>query len=331
MLDNLSRSGRSVAGVSQVKIHSKIWQADDGYLYFTSSDEEGEKEDGSQLPQWGSHLWRIDPIGGRWEHLMTAPEGLITAACSGRYVYLLGYFRHVLYQWDTVKGTSRSVIVGAAGGHISRNVVCDPRGHVYVPRVSDLGMIPNAEQFSDEKTAITTRSGRAFGSSLVEFDANLVEIQQVGLPGYDPDGGATSHGITAFCYLADGRIALATHTGSLYSLTPGTDEAPADLQKLGVLDEATASYPAGMISVDGKRWLAITTGNQGDRWVLWDLDSGDHRTVEAVGMSEISSRKGALLYGSHTRGDDGSAYLVGRWHSPGGYQPMVARIRIWQN
>jgi len=333
VLENLASRGLSVEGSSQVKIHSKIWQADDGYLYFTSSDEEGEKEDGSQLPQWGSHLWRIAPVSGEWEHLMTAPEGLITAACSGRYVYLLGYFGHVLYQWDTQNGRSRSTIVGAAGGHISRNVVCDRRGHVYVPSVSDLGMIPNAEQFSDAQTAISTVNGRAFGSSLVELNDDLLELGRTAIPGYDPDAGATSHGITAFAYLADGRIAFATHTGSLYLITPsdGSESEgsePSSVQRLGEIDASEKAYPAGMISVDGDRWLAIMVGSRGDRWLLWDLQSGDKRLIEGTGMSEISARDGALFYGSHTRGDDGSAYLVGRWRSPGGYQPMVARVRI---
>jgi hypothetical protein len=329
VIENLAQSGHSVPGVSQVKIHSKIWQADDGYLYFTSSDEEGEKEDGSQLPRWGSHFWRMDPKSGEWEHLLAAPEGLIAAACSGRYVYLLGYFGHVLYQWDIERDTSRSVIVGAAGGHISRNLVCDRRGHVFVPRVADLGKIPNAEQFSDERTAITTtRDGRAFGASLVEYDTRLIEIQQRALPGYDPDAGATSHGITAFSYLQDGRIAFATHTGSLFMLSAAADESPAELRLLGLLDPDKRVYPAGMISVDGKRWLAIATGSSGNHWIVWDLEQDVGQAVDVRGMSEISGRGGTLLYGTHTRGDDGSAYLVGRWSSPGGYQPLVVRIRI---
>ena len=43
-------------GEGQVKIHSKIIQAADGYLYFSSTDEEGEEPDGSRPAKWGAHL-----------------------------------------------------------------------------------------------------------------------------------------------------------------------------------------------------------------------------------------------------------------------------------
>ena len=78
----------------------------------------------------------------------------------------------------------------------------------------------------------------------------------------------------------------------------------------------------------GKRWLAIATGSSGNHWIVWDLEQDVGQAVDVRGMSEISGRGGTLLYGTHTRGDDGSAYLVGRWSSPGGYQPLVVRIRI---
>jgi hypothetical protein len=328
VLEQLVANGFVTDGVSQTKIHSKIWQADDGYLYFTSSDEEGESEDGSQLPRWGSHLWRYDPEHGRWEHLLAVPEALIATACSGRYVYALGYFGHTLYQWDTVTATSRSTVVGAAGGHISRNVVCDPKGHVYVPRVSDLGRIPNAEQFSDDRVAISSQTGRAFASSLVELNSELVEIQQVALPGYDPDAGFSSHGITAFSYFSDGRIALATHTGSLYLITPGPDDDPATIRFLGKLDDQEVLYPRGMICMDGRRWLAILVGDHGQDWRRCDVENGTITKMQVSGFDKFSGRDGVLLYGSHTRGDDGSAYIVGRWNSPGGIQPLVWRIRI---
>jgi hypothetical protein len=328
VLENLATSGHLTDGMSQTKIHSKIWQADDGYLYFTSSDEDGEREDGTQLPRWGSHLWRYDPGQSHWEHLMAVPEALIATACSGRYVYALGYFNHTLYQWDTVTATSRSTVIGAPGGHVSRNVICDPRGHVYVPRVSDLGRIPNAEQFSDDRVAISNQGGRAFASSLVELDANLVEIQQVALVGYDPDSGFSSHGITAFSYFSDGRIALGSHSGSLHLITPGRANEPASIQFLCRLDDAEKLYPGAMICLDGKRWLAIMVGENGRDWRRCDVENGMLTKMKASGLDQIDGRKGLLLYGSHTRGDDGSAYIVGCWNSPGGIQPLVLRMQI---
>ncbi len=87
-------------GETQMKIHSRIVQAADGRLYFTSMDESGEKEDGSRLPTWGGHLWRLEPPH-TWHHLAAVPQALIAAAVGGPYVYTLGYFNHVLFQFDT--------------------------------------------------------------------------------------------------------------------------------------------------------------------------------------------------------------------------------------
>lgn len=62
-VSNLQRLGLSDDKTTQMKIHCKPVQADDGYVYFTSMDEHGEKEDGSKLPTYGSHLWRIAAEG----------------------------------------------------------------------------------------------------------------------------------------------------------------------------------------------------------------------------------------------------------------------------
>ncbi len=137
----LKEAGLYRDGEEQIKIHSKIVQMDDGWLYFASMDETGERADGSQLPLWGSHFWRYNPLADHWEHLFSAPEGLIAVSGVGRWVYALGYWGHVLYQYDTLTGQTRHIRVGSEGGHISRNLVADRNGHVYVPRVKyfDLG------------------------------------------------------------------------------------------------------------------------------------------------------------------------------------------------
>ena len=59
VVSELKRAGVWREGEGQQKIHSKIVQAIDGHLYFASMDEQGENEDGSKLPTWGSHLWRL--------------------------------------------------------------------------------------------------------------------------------------------------------------------------------------------------------------------------------------------------------------------------------
>ena len=131
----LQQAGQYRDGEGQMKVHSKFVQADDGWLYFASMDEQGEHENGSKLPTWGSHLWRLQPDGDRWEHLLAAPEGLIAVSGGARWIYTLGYFKHILYQYDTTNGKVNSIVVGSVDGHISRNFLSDQDGHVYVPRL----------------------------------------------------------------------------------------------------------------------------------------------------------------------------------------------------
>lgn len=76
----LKTAGIYRQGEEQIKIHSKIIQMDDGWLYFTSREETGERADGSQLPRWRSHFWRYSPSADHWEHLFSAPEGLIAVS-----------------------------------------------------------------------------------------------------------------------------------------------------------------------------------------------------------------------------------------------------------
>jgi hypothetical protein len=68
VVEELTRLGLRAAGDKQMKIHSRIVQMPDGYVYFASMDETGEQDDGSKLPTWGGHLWRMGSTG-RWQHL----------------------------------------------------------------------------------------------------------------------------------------------------------------------------------------------------------------------------------------------------------------------
>ncbi|MGC4081781.1 MAG: hypothetical protein QM736_06660 [Vicinamibacterales bacterium] len=165
-------------GEKQMKIHSRIVEAPDGYLYFSSMDETGEDDNGSKLPTWGGHLWRMrNAAGAQWEHLAATPEALIAVAGAGPYIYAEGYFNHVLYQFDTRTKKIRSVTVGAAGGHVSRNFFVDARGHAFVARV--------------------TETAGKLAAFVVEYDPALNELGAAPLAEYFERGRDDSHGIVS--------------------------------------------------------------------------------------------------------------------------------------
>ena len=86
VLDQLTHMKLIRPGEIQPKIHSRIVQAGDGNLYFTSMNETKD-EGGPTPPKFGSHLWRLRLPSREWEHLLVAPEGLIAVAGGGDYIY----------------------------------------------------------------------------------------------------------------------------------------------------------------------------------------------------------------------------------------------------
>jgi hypothetical protein len=307
VVEQLAAAGALAPGAGQVKIHSKIVPGDDGRLYFTSMDEEGEAEDGSALPKWGSHLWRVDVESGRWEHLFAAPEGLVAAAGGGRWLYALGYWDHVLYRFDTDTQQQRRVVVGAVGGHASRNVIAGTDGHAFVPRV--------------------TRDGYGMLSAvLVEFDTDLREQAVTPLEHYFGEpAAAEDHGIVGLAALADGRSLFTTHAGHLYAIEP-RQGAPARVSAVGWFHPQGASYAPSLFALDG-RTLVAGIARRGDRyeWIVFDLAS---RTSRAFPF-DTHEVVGPLLYGSITRDDAGRCY-VGGWQSTaeGGHRPLLIQVNL---
>jgi hypothetical protein len=290
-------------GEEQIKIHSKIIQMDDGWLYFSSMDETGERADVGQLPQWGSHFWRYSPSADHWEHLFSAPEGLIAVSGVGRWVYALGYWGHVLYQYDTLTGNTTHIRAGSEGGHISRNLVADKNGHVYVPRVKYFDLEPRAGEE-------TTGSDRLLVVTLTEYDQHLNKLQGTPLIHYAVEGKpGASHGITSLSYLADGSIVFGTHVGYLYRITP-SDQGPATVTELGWLHPDGKSYNPTLFPLDGKRYLAGITKRRGKGYQLfkYDIEQGKSQPVNL----DIPDYRQLLLYGSNTRDDEGRGYVVGR-------------------
>ncbi len=292
-------------GEGQIKIHSRIIPGSDGWLYFASTDEEGERDDGTAPPKWGSHLWRIHPERDKWQHLLAVPEGLIAVSGVGRYIYALGYWGHVLYQFDSVSGKSERVVVGSVGGHISRNLLADVHGHAYVPRLKMQG---------DGKVSV----------ALVEFDANLKEIKTTPLEFYlGNEPPQSNHGIIGFAYFPDGHIVFATHRGHLYGIDP-RDVSGAIVMAIGWLHPDGEAYTPSLFSFGGTNWIAGVARRQDDyEWVVTDLSA----RISAAFPLDTKSLQKVLLYGSMSRDNQGRVY-VGGWAEKvtSNMRPLVLQI-----
>lgn len=306
VVQQLQSAGLHTAGAGQDKIHSKIVPADDGKLYFTSMDEEGESASNGVNPRWGGHLWRVDPQGGAWQHLLAAPEALVAVAAGGRYIYALGYWGHMLYQYDSQTGTIRKLAVGAPAGHISRNLLADGNGHVYVPRV--LG----PEQGGPR-------------ADLVEYDERLQVVAATPMEHYfGKEKPAGNHGIVGLAYLADGRIVFTTHTGYLYAIQPAPAGA-AKLMPVGWFHPDGESYASSLFTFTGGNLLAGVASRDGQfKWVVFDLAT---RHASAFDL-DLKDLRNVLLYGSVTR-DNAGRFYVGGWASKpggGGKRPLVLQV-----
>ncbi len=294
-------------GERQMKIHSRIVQMPDGYLYFSSMDESGENPDGSKLPDWGGHLWRIGP-NDRWEHLATTPEALIAVAGGGHYVYALGYFDHVLYQFNIQTRAINSIKIGSVGGHISRNFFADGRGHVFVPRLSRR----------------STEPGQRVDVSLVEFGTDLRQVASFPLPEYLEDRPTDSHGIVAVHPDGSGGWYFATGKGRLYQVKAGTGSST--LTDLGWYHPAGPRYVATMFRDDrtGTLYGVTLAPQHGSRRLEWIVrnPAGD-ATVSALPFGdapELPHR--TSLYGSMTRDLKGRFYIAGTIK----YKPVLLQI-----
>jgi len=305
VVDQLGAAGLRREGEGQVKIHSKIIPANDGWLYFASTDEDGEDASANVPPRWGGHLWRINPRTNQWQHLFAAREGLVAAAGVGRYIYALGYWGHVLYQYDTSTGATKHVLVGSAGGHVSRNFLADVRGHAFVPRLT------------------AQPSGKVM-TELVEYDVDLREVATTPLDYYlgtESPGG--NHGIVGLAYLADGRIVFTTHRGHLYAIDPKLGRS-ASVTAVGWFHPEGEAYAPSLFTFSGGSLLAGVTQRAGRyEWVVFDVAT----SISFAFPLDTEDLRKVLLYGSVTR-DNAGRFYVGGWAegSTGGQRPLVLQI-----
>ena len=303
VISELKRCGIYRPGECQAEIHSRIVQGGDGHLYFTSTDEEGQWENGGRLPTWGSHCWRLRLPENRWEHLFAAPHGLIALAGFGKDIYALGYFGHVLYHYDIDSGQVRSIVVGSVEGHVSRHLVCDHHGHAYVPRVM--------RRWRD--TARVT---------LVEYDRQLHQIGETPLDHYLDKQFATNAsflgysvqgyvavGILAFQTMADRSIIFATSLGYLYRVAPQKDDS-ATVEEVGWFHPEGNCPTASLFTLDGNRCVfGLVHRNSHREWVVYDLVEKRSKAFQIPEDDSISNAD--LLCGMQACDNQGDFYLVG--------------------
>ncbi|MCX7381767.1 MAG: hypothetical protein NT133_10220 [Alphaproteobacteria bacterium] len=303
VLGQLARLGLRRPGEKQIKLHSKILPMADGRLWFTSTDEEGEAEDGSAPPVWGSHIWSLHPDEAEWRHHLAVPEGLTCAAGGGRTIWALGLWGHVLYSFDIHSGAVARQAIGAPGGHMSRNIVADAGGHVFVPRM--------------QRGADGTMT-----AELLEFAPPMTLLAATPLANYaGAMSPATAHGIIGLATLADGAIVIATSAGFLHRISPGN---PATVTPLGWFHPAGPSYASALFAWDGTTTLAGLAQAEPSTWdwVVRDLATGQSRARRL----ELPLGRIRLIYGSDVRDDAGRIYVAGRHSTERGKVPVLLQI-----
>lgn len=299
VVDHLARVGKPAP--SQNKIHTKVFQCVDANVYFASMDETGEREDGTQMPTHGSHLWRLRPGVNVWEHLGHRPEAIIASAVGGRFVYFLGYPGHVLHQYDTTANQWASLRVGSVGGHTTRNFFANDRGHVFVPRVT-----------SD-------------WAELVEIDDELKELRAFPLQDYSRSPDASSHGLVGIAAQASGGWVFVTDRGRLYRLEDRI--AGTMITDLGWLHPKGESYAACLFCLDGQTQLAaavnvVPRGEPRYEWVIFNLNS-KQTTAKPLEFPAPPGVRDMLVYGSITRDDAGRCYVGGCGTKGDGTVPLL--------
>jgi hypothetical protein len=321
VVDQPSPGQSTAANLSQKKIHSRIRQADDGFVYFTSMDETGESWPDNRLPLYGGRLWRLKHGQAAWEQVTTAPEALIALETTGRYVYALGYWGHVLYQFDTYSGRTEQLKIGSDCGHVSRNLLVDLREHAYVPKV--ISKPGSTECRADDMTV-----------SLAEVSPTMEVVAEHALPDYLGKSAAhQSQGITAYAYRQDESIVFSTMNGDLYHLIANGNQ-PALIIPLGNILPEAKSQVTNLVSLDGRSLLGTAVMLRGKElkglhWLVHDMRTISTTTIPINLPADLQAFKAMLLYGSGIRDEQGHVYVGGRiQHQDGRIRPLLLRLSL---
>ncbi|MFT7005545.1 MAG: hypothetical protein ACJAXJ_000043 [Colwellia sp.] len=306
VLTELKRANIYQEGIGQNKLHSKIYQANDGYLYFSSFDEAGEEE--GINPTWGGHLWRKKPHALEWEHILSTEEALIAVNTNGRYVYTLGYWDHVLYQYDTKTANVRRTAVGSVSTHVSRNFLVDEKGHAFVPSLKE-------NDYNEIEVYLN------------EYDTQLQLIEQYPMPNYQKDKIKHHHGIIGYTRMENGDIFFTTSDGGLYQLQLTAINRQEKLSYKGNIHPDGQAYVPSLFTFTGKDFI-LGLGSmpeKGFQWIIYDSNSA----ITVNYKIDFPDWKKPMFYGTLTKDNDGYFY-VGGWRATSDgkqYQPSLVKFK----
>lgn len=291
VVTQLKKTGFYSDGVSQNKLHSKFYQADDGYIYFTSFDETGESASKGILPTYGSHIWRKKPNNPDWEHLLATKEALIAINTDGRYIYSLGYWNHVLYQFDTLTSRFNRITVGSVAGHISRNFLVTSTGNVFVPKVD---LLPD----------------KSLMINLMEYDHELNLMDTHPLEHYSSGNYNSDHGIISYTNMKNGDIYFITSIGALYRISKTTNSKH-NVHFISFIGEGNESggYFPSLFSLDGEGFLVGFGRLPNKEHYSWFIHELSTQVTVTYDVAEFNNK--FLLYGSVTKDNFGNMYVVG--------------------
>jgi len=303
-ITQLQRANLYKENMRQSTLHSKIMSAPDGLLYFTSFDYSGQTE--RRNPTWGGHMWRKFPDAENWEHVFETNEALIALNVHGRFVYTLGYWGHVLYQYDTQSQSQSKINIGSVQGHRSRNFVINSAGHIFVPRTE-----------LDANGKVT--------SVLVEVNEQLGITDVHPLPDYWADDTNDNHGIIGYVKMNNGDVYFTVSTGGLYQVTQSLTGRH-EVNYLGKFDPAfEESYIASLFSPNGESMivgLGRDTKTKAYYWHIRELTTGLSVNYP---LPELSTKQ--LLYGSVTTDNAGNMYIVGQnSEDPESPKPIIYKV-----
>jgi len=289
VLDQLKKAQLYKEGMSQTTLHSKIYMANDGYLYFASLDKLHSNDPTSN--DFSSFFWRKKPSDKDWEHLLSTREALVAVNTGGRFVYALGTPGHVLYQFDTQSNRVKRITVGSVGDHISPNFLVCASGSIFVPRVQTLS---NHEVVAD----------------LIEYDSGLNMVDSHPIEYYHNLNYGSQHGIISYVNMINGDIYFVTSQGALYQVSEN-NALKHDVAFISFLDELEepGNYIASLFSPDGQDYLVgMGTVPEGSSY-KWFIHEISNNVTVAYDIPNFSTR--FLLFGSITRDNSGDFYIGG--------------------